>query len=462
MSSILLLSAFLAQAATTGNVEVLTYEQAIKEAHDKSLDLQAAQARLDQSSEISRKAWAAYLPTLTASGAYTRNNAEQSFSLPVGYAVRTNLPPGVADASNASASGSPLPGDPSTTEAVFPNNVVTAVIQPKNMLVGQIQLSQALLVPPLWAAINASYAAQKMAQLTVANMQREILFAVAQLYYGAVGLKQTLAAQQRLLDATRAHERDASTRVNAGAMPRIALIRAEIDRARAEQDVRRAENAFISAKIALGTMLQRQGEFDVEQPGEPTVQGDNKALEDAAMKDRPDVLAAQAGVEFADLSHNGTWLQYLPSIVGNAVYKYANFTGFSNKNYSWAVSAAATWTLWDGGLRESSLRESEAKLVEARATARSAEKKAIDDVRTGLLDLESARANRQKADEQLNLARENMRLVEVNYKSGVATQLDVTDATTQLTTAELGAISERLNSQMAALRLLKAAGTFNP
>ena len=118
--------------------------------------------------------------------------------------------------------------------------------------------------------------------------------------------------------------------------------------------------------------------------------------------------------------------------------------------------------MWDGGLRESSLRETEAKLVEARATARSTELKAIDDVQRSLLDLESARANRQKAEEQLNLARENNRLVEVNYNSGVATQLDVTDATTQLTTAELGAIGERLNSQLAALRLLKAAGAFNP
>ena len=353
MISMVLLSAFMTQAAVGGSVEVLTYEQAIKEAHEKNLDLKAAQARLDQAHEISRKAWAGYLPTLVASGAYTRNQYESSISLPTGYWVRTldpNTPAGVLQSMNGPP-GDPTrppstppdvsnpPGNPSQ-DVIFPSGFETAVIQPKNQLVGQIQLTQALLVPPLWAAISTSYTAEKVAVLTVDSVQREVLFAVAQLYYGAVGLKQALAAQQWLLDTTKAHEHDAGTRVKAGAMPRISLIRAEIDRARAEQDLQRSQNALASAKIALGTMLQRQGEFDVEQPTEPTVVADEKALEEAALKDRPDVAAARASIDLAGGQKTGTWLQYLPSIFGNAVYKYANFAGFSNTNTSWALTVA--------------------------------------------------------------------------------------------------------------------------
>jgi outer membrane protein TolC len=449
------------------NLEVLTFEEAIREAHEKNLDLQAAQARLDQAQEISRKAWAGYLPSLVASGAYTRNQVEQTITLPNRYFIRTLDPADVGDQNGPPGPNVPPfspanpPGVPSN-DIVFPGSYETFTVQPLNQFNGQVQLNQALMVPTLWSAISTAYTAEKVAKLTVENARREIMFAVAQLYYGALGLKQTLQVQQRLLEANLAHERDAKTRVNAGASPKIALIRAQIDRARSEQDVRRAELAFASAKIALATMLQRQGDFDVAQPQPPEVKVDQKALEDTALNDRPDVLAAQSSVELAKRQHTGIWLSYLPSIVGSAAYRYANFTGFTTQNFTWVATISASWTLWDGGLRESQLRETDAKLVEARATARSTELKAIDDVRRAILDLESARANAQKAEEQLSLARENMRLTEVNFDAGVATQLDVTDATTALGQAELGAVAERLNAQLAVISLLKAAGQYNP
>ncbi|MBN1960757.1 MAG: TolC family protein [Deltaproteobacteria bacterium] len=467
MSSILVFSLLFFPICASENAEVLTYEQALIEAKSKNLNLKAAQAKLEQANEISRKAWAAYLPTITASAAYTINKEEQFTTMPTGYWIRT-LPTGATNP-NGPNNDADIPGTPSN-DILFPNGAATTVLQPKKQLVGQIALTQALIVPPLLAAIKSSYASEKVAKLNVNNMQQEVLFSVAQLYYNAVGLKQALAAQQRLLVATLAHEKDAATRVKAGTMPRIALIRAEIDRARAEQDVQRAENALVSAKIALATMIQRQGNFEVVEPNDPEVKIETNNLEKSALENRLDVLAAKAGENLASIAQKSAWLQYLPSIIGSASYQYANFGGTifdTNPNAddstkSWAITISASWTLWDGGLRECTMRESEAYLVESRATARAAEQQAIDDVRRSLLDLESARANTKKASEQLTLARENMHLVEVNYKSGVATQLDVTDATTQLTTAELGAIGERLNAQLATLRLLKAAGLFQP
>ncbi len=467
MASIALLMAFfIGQTAAPDGVLIITYERALEMAKEKNLDLKAAEARLEQANEMSRKAWAGYLPSITASGAYVRNQYENVMPLPSGYYIR-NLEPGMPNPNGPTfdptqpPSLSNPPGSPSDSFLV-PSGVSEVVMQPLAQIQGQIQLNQALIVPSLFGAIRATYAAEKVARLNVENAQREVLFAVAQLYYGAVGLKQALDVQRRLLEANLAHERDANIRVSAGALPRIASIRAQIDRARAEQDVRRAENALAAAKIALATMLQYDGDFDLEDPPEPPSTSGEGELLRAAVEERRDVLAAKASVELAERQKNATRLQYLPSLVGSAAYRYVDYDGFVGEHYSWMLTLGLSWTLWDGGLRESTLRETEAKLVEARASARSSERQAIDEVRRTLLDLKSARANRTKAEEQSNLARENMRLVEVNYRSGVATQLDLTDATTQLGTAELGSVAERLNAQLAALRLLKAAGTFDP
>jgi outer membrane protein, multidrug efflux system len=60
----------------------------------------------------------------------------------------------------------------------------------------------------------------------------------------------------------------------------------------------------------------------------------------------------------------------------------------------------------------------------------------------------------------VDLARENQRLVDVNYKAGAATYIEVSDANTALLNAELSQVSEALNADLAATRLLKAAGAF--
>jgi outer membrane protein TolC len=91
---------------------------------------------------------------------------------------------------------------------------------------------------------------------------------------------------------------------------------------------------------------------------------------------------------------------------------------------------------------------------------RGTENRAVEEVRRARLERDSAVANRVKAEEELALARENQKLVEVNFKAGAATYLEVSDANTALAAAELSVITETLNADLAALRLLQTSGGF--
>jgi outer membrane protein TolC len=75
-----------------------------------------------------------------------------------------------------------------------------------------------------------------------------------------------------------------------------------------------------------------------------------------------------------------------------------------------------------------------------------------------VLDLESARANALKAKEQRDLAAENQRLVDVSYRAGAATAVEQADAVAALRNAEIAQLTETLSAQVAALRVLRAAG----
>jgi len=462
-------------AAESGG-PLLSLEQALKEAQEKNLDLKQAQAKLTQASLGWRKVLAQYLPQVSAAGSYTHNDVEQKFTLPSGYWMRDMSMYGSAwdrnDPTKGNgpdwnpAKGSPsIPDNPPGTASnilMVPSGFETLTIQKENQFGGQISLQQALIVPALWPAFGLADLGEQLATQSVEMARREILFGVAQLYYGSVGLKQVIDVQQRLLQNQLDHEKDAKVRVDAGAMPKIVLIRAQIDRARAEQDLLRAKVSYASAKVALSTLLDRESNFEVAQPEEPTLPADLSGLEGAALRDRPDIAVAQTGRELADKSHGAVYYQYLPNLLAKGTVQAANIKGFSNSYAAWAVSVMISWTLWDGGLREVSLKENASKVIEADAALRSAQNKARDDVKRALMDLEMARANLSKAEEQRKLARENEQLVNVNYQAGVATQIEVSDANTALAAAELGYIGETLNSQMSALKVLKAAGAFNP
>ncbi len=436
---------------------VITLDEALRLAGERNLDLKAAQARLRQAEELSWKAWSGYLPQLNVTGAYTHNQYEASIRLPTGYAVRGRT--GAADEPPPDPAG--LPGT-DTNQFVTPTGVVEAVIQEKEQLNAQAELTQAIVAPQLWFLIPNASRGERIAALTVEGVRRDVLFGVAQAYYGVASLKQALEVSERLLEIAQRQEKDARVRYQAGTIAKVGLLRAEIDRARAEQDVRRARNSYLSGRIALATLLDRPVDFDVVDPPQPEMPAELGALEESALRDRTDVQAARLQIDVARGGRSAAWARYLPNIGAFGRYLWSNSEGFTGQNDQWLVGLALQWSILDGGRRESDIREGSAKVAEAEAAAGSVESRARQEVRQAILDLESAGANALKAKEQRDLATENLRLVDVSYRAGAATAVELADATAALRNAEIGFTAESLGAQIAALRVLKAAGEFQP
>jgi outer membrane protein TolC len=403
---------------------VLTLDEALQAARENNLDIQVARARLQQSQLLSNRAWAAYLPTVSVGGSYTR---QKEITLPL-----------------ASPTG----------------EVTQVLIQPPNQYGAQAEVRQAILAPSLWPAIRNAGIAEEVAELSTENVRREILFGVAQAYFAAASYQEAIRAAEFLLEVNRARESDTQKRFDAGTVTRVALLRAQLDRARAEQDLVRARNAYSSAKLALSTLIQRPPEFTLELPPVPQVPSEDVDLVQQALEQRPDVAAARRSLDLAVGRRTAVWFSYAPSVGFSGLYRLNGTPSAFAPRDNWSLTLSAQWVLWDGGTREINLREESARVAEASAQRKQAEARAVEEVSRARLDYENARANLAKAEEALGLARETQRLTEISFKAGVATYLEVADANSALTNAEVGAISERLQTSLAALRVLRAAGLF--
>jgi outer membrane protein TolC len=414
-----------AQSAT-----VLTLDDALRLADERNLDLKAAAARLRQAQEATSKAWAGYLPQVTAQGSYTVNEKEAAIPFPVRQEPAPDL-----------------------TVVFAPITVV-----PKEQLAGQVEATQVLFSPALWHGIRAASRGADAAELNIAGARRDILFGTAQAFYGVASLRQAVQVSERLLEIAQRQEKDARVRFQAGAIAKVGLLRAEIDRARAEQDLRRARNSYESARIGLATLLDRPVDFEVADPPEPKLVPDPVQLQADALRDRTDVRAARKALESARAARSAQIGRYFPDIAAFGRYQVADVAGLTGQKDAWAAGLSLQWRIFDGGLRESDLRESSARVDEAEANLASAESRTSAEVRQALLDLESARANAEKAREQRDLAAENQRLVDVSFRAGAATAVEQADATAQLRTAELAQQAEALGAQLSALRVLRVAG----
>jgi outer membrane protein TolC len=431
--------------------EPLTLAQALAEAERASPDLAAARARLDQARAQVAKARAAHLPLLRAAGTYTRNSEAAQLQLPVGFAVR--------DLGVPTSSPGGLPGQPTTLAAV-PSELVSAPIQVRDQLGAQLDVSQAILAPQVWYTIEAAGAGARAAGATLETARRELRFGVAQAYYAAAAAEQHVAVQERQVAVARAHEHDAATQVAAGVQPRIAQLRASMETVRAEQDLVRAQGVREATWSALAALLGRaeSSEFVLEPPPAPALPAEASTLEDEAVRRRPEIAAFSAAADAAAASRRAATARYFPALGAFGQARWANVAGFTGKEEGWAAGLALTWTLFDGGAREADRRDAGARLAEAEAGRASAATRARDEVRRARIELQAARANLAKAEQQLAIARESQRVVEVSFKAGQASSLEATDANEALTTAELGAVNERLAADLSALRLLRAAG----
>ena len=149
-----------------------------------------------------------------------------------------------------------------------------------------------------------------------------------------------------------------------------------------------------------------------------------------------------------------------PSLTGTARYN-TPATTFTGDKTTWAIALALTLPLYDGGFRYVALKDADSQVRQARAQTRGQASRIEDELRRAQLDLDSARALRDEAEQTLGVSRENERLVRAQFAAGTAGQVEVSDAEAALFQSESNALQQRLSVQLAALRVAKAVGAFD-
>lgn len=346
-----------------------------------------------------------------------------------------------------------------TNSQAFPTDVSFTLPQAYE---SHVRITQPLLNEPLRAGVSAASAARDAQSNVRAVTARAVAAGVQGAWLAQASATRIVGVYEASLPLVLENERVATRLLEAGQATPEAVHRARADRAEVEQALADAREQASAATRAFNRLMARPADAPIEPIADslftaPLTLDESSAVR-SALSRREELAASAAAVRAADAMvrvHTGA---FLPSVAGAIdVGWQGSEATLSGEDRSWTASLVASWDLFRGGSdvarRSAAAREAERQRVEQRDLA---ERIALE-ARDAHAAASVAYAALGTAATRAEAARRTYALVHRRFEEGSASPLEVTQARTDLTTAESNEILTRYRYALRKVELERAA-----
>ena len=411
--------------------DVLTLEESIKIALERSLSVKSAEQEIKAKEFQERSSRADFFPKLSTSYTYTRLDEDT-----------------VNDAKDSvlTKEFSPLQTDTyefnvTATQPLFTGWSLTTLRELASLGVDTAKIKKEAVIEDLVLNVKEAYfgilKAEKLEKVAIqAEEQLEAHLRVAQAFY------------------------------DVGIIAKNELLQTGVQMAQARQDLIRATNLVEITRSVFNKLLRRGLDKKVKiedildyHPVELTL---DQCMEWAELN-RPEikelslnVMSAEKGVEFSKSS-------YYPSVnlIGNYQRRADDALLGSDPGEdvdSWAIILKGEWAFWEWGKTRHDVAATRARLAKVKYLLTDIKDNIQLEVKKAHLYLTEAEKSIQVARTAVVQAEENFRMNEERYKQQVATSTDVLDAQTLLTQARTNYFNALSEHNIAWARLERAMG----
>jgi outer membrane protein len=345
-----------------------------------------------------------------------------------------------------------------TEQVAFGSLGSTLVILPLNDWNLRLTVQQ-----PVFAGLREQRAYQqakegvRAAEQGVRAAEDRILLRTASDYIQAVGGDALVKVEGQTLALAQDRLREARDFFEAGETTRVDVLRAESAVAAAERRVALARRDREAALGQLRIDLNRDGDFEVEEPTlSLPARPDEALLLQQAEETRADVLQARSALRVAELEVSKQKGAYLPTVTADAGYVWQK-TAFPADHWGYAALRFAV-PIWQSGEVSSRVTLARERERQARLTLEEEVRTVQEEVRRALLDLQTATTSLALSEDQLRAAEAEYEQVADLYRSQEATSLDIQSSETNLNDARRAVVVSRLTRLFSDLGVYFAAG----
>lgn len=284
------------------------------------------------------------------------------------------------------------------------------------------------------AGVRAAEAGRGGATQENARIRRELVLQVHRAFYSLAGAEDAVSVGRENLARAEDQLRLAKNRKEAGAVPLADVLRAEVGVANARLELIRLQNQARIAAGALNTAMGLPSELPVaiqpdSGPPVPPDPTDLAAAAAEALRQRPEILAAQQKVEASRQGVSGAKSAFGPRVNADAGVGVRD-NDFFPSDQDWALGVSVEIPVFTGFSLQRKLGRAKAQLSQDEALLASLSLKIRQEVWTAAANLQTAGEAIAAAEVLIRQADESLRLARERYEAGAGVITDLLDAET--------------------------------
>lgn len=313
----------------------------------------------------------------------------------------------------------------------------------------------------LSARIRQSGLAATAQQLFYDRTRAQVTFETLAAFANLAKAREHLELLHKARATAEEHLRLAEQLAGQGLILQAEVLKARVHLTRIEEEVAQASGQERLAEAALNFHMgadQALHRVLGPLPPLPAISGEVEEWIGRALADRPDLLAARHGTEASELEETVARSGFLPEVAVVGHYGLYDDTPFGSNGHSGSIMAVARINLFRGGADRAALAAARHATEASEAGLRRFEEGIRLEVLQAWQDLETARARQLTAATSTTAAREELRIREQRFNTGLDKMIDLLDAETALTDSEVRELVARFDATLASFRLQLAAG----
>ena len=341
------------------------------------------------------------------------------------------------------------------------NFSIPSVVGPFSYSQLQGTVSQSIYDPVQRRNWQASKETERASALSAKDARELVVLAVGGAYLQTAAATASMMSQRAQVANAQAVYRQAVTRKAAGTNSKIDVMRSLVELQTQQQRLSSLEAELRKEKIALarlvGLPLDREIVLSealcfipIEVPSAPA------AIQQARAQ-RADLRSSEAQVSAAERIVSAARAERLPSLSVDGDYGVLG-PNPSNAHGVFAVTGSVNVPIWQGGRTRADIQQAEATLQQREAELADQRSAIEQQIRDGLIELETAVGQVRVADSNRGYAQETLSESRDRFVAGVATTVEVVQAQEQVASAENDYISSLFSFDLARLSLARATG----
>jgi outer membrane protein TolC len=315
-----------------------------------------------------------------------------------------------------------------------------------------------------WRSINNTRAAGesvKSADYTLRDARDLVVLAVGFVYLQAIADEARIETDEAQVKTAQALYDQAVDRVKAGTAADIDALRSKVELQTRQQQLIQAKNEFAIQKLTVARTIGLAPGQQFELTDKSPYQAFAGMTIDEALKrayaSRSDYRAAMSTVRAAELSRQAALGGYYPSLTFGGDYGTGGAHP-SNATSVFDVRGTLSIPIFTGGSVHGDVQQAEARLEQSRERLEDLRAQIDSDVRTALLNLQSAAEQVTVARSNIDLADQTLAQSRDRFTAGVTDTVEVVQSQQSVASAHEQYISSLYNFNFAKISLIRALG----